>query len=220
MARQHLYIGMGSWAFIHQVVRHLTTKSCETWSCKWWNKGLDLSCLKFDRCLSSSAVEAPVKFHNDMIILTSNLVAMRSYRPWQNGHHFADDILKHIFWNECVRLSIKISLNIVPGHSIDNKAALVQIMACCWTSNNVSFIFFDIASVTICQCLRDNVLLSLHGIAYDCLLQNFIYGFDETMAYFVNVLKIKCNDFILKWLCGTYDDIFSQCFEITLLVSV
>ena len=41
----------------------------------------------------------------------------------------ADDIFKRIFLNENVRISIQISLKFVPKGSIDNKPALVQVMA-------------------------------------------------------------------------------------------
>ena len=41
----------------------------------------------------------------------------------------ADDIFKQIFFNENVCISIKISLKFVPKGSINNIAALVQIMA-------------------------------------------------------------------------------------------
>ena len=41
----------------------------------------------------------------------------------------ADDIFKCIFLNESVRISIKISLKFVPKGPIDNKSALVQVMA-------------------------------------------------------------------------------------------
>ena len=46
-------------------------------------------------------------------------------RPGQNGRHFADDILKCIFLNENVRISIEISLKFVPKGPIDNIPALV-----------------------------------------------------------------------------------------------
>ena len=42
---------------------------------------------------------------------------------------FPDDILKLIFLNEIVRISIKISLKFVPRVPINNIPALVQIMA-------------------------------------------------------------------------------------------
>ena len=39
---------------------------------------------------------------------------LNTLRPRQNGRHFADDTFKHIFLNENVRISIKISLKFVP----------------------------------------------------------------------------------------------------------
>ena len=41
----------------------------------------------------------------------------------------ADDIFKCIFLNENVRIAIEISLKFVPKGPIDNKSALVQVMA-------------------------------------------------------------------------------------------
>ena len=49
--------------------------------------------------------------------------------PRQNGRHFADDILKCIFLNENIWISIKISLKFVPKGPINNIPALVQIVA-------------------------------------------------------------------------------------------
>ena len=45
------------------------------------------------------------------------------------GRHFADDTFKHIFLNENIRISIKISPKFVPKGPINNIPALVQIMA-------------------------------------------------------------------------------------------
>ena len=50
-------------------------------------------------------------------------------RPRHNGRHFADDILKYIFLNKNVWISIEISLKFVPEVPINNIPALVQIMA-------------------------------------------------------------------------------------------
>ena len=55
--------------------------------------------------------------------------AINSSPPGQNGRHFADDIFKCIFMNEKFCISIKISLKFVPKGQIDNKSALVQVMA-------------------------------------------------------------------------------------------
>ena len=54
---------------------------------------------------------------------------VNTLRPRQNGRPFADDNFKHIFLNENVRISSKISLKFVPEGPINNILALVQIMA-------------------------------------------------------------------------------------------
>ena len=41
----------------------------------------------------------------------------------------ADDIFKHIFFIENIKISIQISLKFVPECLIDNTSALVQVMA-------------------------------------------------------------------------------------------
>ena len=56
-------------------------------------------------------------------------LALNSLRPRPNRSHFAEDTFKHIFLNENVRISIKISLNFAPKGPINNNPALVQIMA-------------------------------------------------------------------------------------------
>ena len=50
-------------------------------------------------------------------------------RPRQNGRRFPDDILKCIFLNEIIWISIKISFEIAPKGPNNNMAALVQIVA-------------------------------------------------------------------------------------------
>ena len=52
-----------------------------------------------------------------------------SHTETQNCCYFVDHILKHIFLNESVYISIKISLKFVPKGPIDNIPALVHIMA-------------------------------------------------------------------------------------------
>ena len=54
--------------------------------------------------------------------------SINTLRPRQNGHRFADYTFKRIFLNENVRISIKISLKLVPKGPINNNPALVQIM--------------------------------------------------------------------------------------------
>ena len=52
-----------------------------------------------------------------------------TFRPRQHGRHFTDEILKCIFFNENIWISIKISLKFVPKGPINNIPAMVQIMA-------------------------------------------------------------------------------------------
>ena len=54
---------------------------------------------------------------------------MNTLRPKQNGRHFTDGTLKHIFVNENVRIFTKISLKFVPQGPINIIPPLVQIMA-------------------------------------------------------------------------------------------
>ena len=53
----------------------------------------------------------------------------KSSPPGQNGCLFADDIFTCIFVNEKFWISVKISMKFVPKGPIDNKPALVQVMA-------------------------------------------------------------------------------------------
>ena len=54
---------------------------------------------------------------------------INSSSPGQNGHHFAVCICNCIFRNENFSILTQISLTFVPKGLIDNKAALVQVMA-------------------------------------------------------------------------------------------
>ena len=66
-----------------------------------------------------------------MVLTTKspNCISFKTFRPRQNGRHFPDDIFKCTFLNGNVRISIKISLKIVPESPINNIPALVPIMA-------------------------------------------------------------------------------------------
>ena len=57
------------------------------------------------------------------------VIAFNTLRARQDGRHFPEDILKWIFLNENLWISLKISLKFVPKVQIDNIPALVQIMA-------------------------------------------------------------------------------------------
>ena len=57
------------------------------------------------------------------------LLMINTLRLRENGRHFPDEILKCIFFNEKIWISIKISLKFVPKGPINNIPALVQTMA-------------------------------------------------------------------------------------------
>ena len=46
--------------------------------------------------------------------------------PGQNGHHFTNDIFKRIFFNENIRILIRISSQFVPKGPVDNNSALAR----------------------------------------------------------------------------------------------
>ena len=62
--------------------------------------------------------------------LPHKLLPFNTSLPTQNDRYFADDIFKCIFLNRNVEISIWISLKFVPRGPIDNKAAMVQEVAC------------------------------------------------------------------------------------------
>ena len=57
------------------------------------------------------------------------MCTFNTLRPRQNGHHLPDDLFKHIFLNENIMISIKISLKFVCKGRINNIPSLVHIMA-------------------------------------------------------------------------------------------
>ena len=77
-------------------------------------------------CLHSITTGEPLNTGN---IFCTVLWVLNTLRPRQNSLCFADGTFKHIFLNENVRISIKISLKFVPKGTINNNPALVQIMA-------------------------------------------------------------------------------------------
>ena len=66
---------------------------------------------------------------NAAINMLTAAARLNTLRLRQNGRHFPDDIFKCIFLNKNIWISIKISLNFVPGVRINNIPVLVQIMA-------------------------------------------------------------------------------------------
>ena len=62
---------------------------------------------------------------------------INTLRQRQDGRHFPDDILKWIFFNEIIWISIEISLKFVPSGPINNIPASVQIMAWRWPGDKL-----------------------------------------------------------------------------------
>ena len=75
--------------------------------------------VKFDKWFPNIVARLPI------VLLFNTL------RPRQNGRHFPDDILKCIFLNDNVIISIKISLKLVPNGPNTYIPALIQIMTWC-----------------------------------------------------------------------------------------
>ena len=61
--------------------------------------------------------------------------SVNTFRPRQNGGHFADGIFKCIFLNKNILISTTVSLKIVPKVPINIIPSLVQIMAWCRPSD-------------------------------------------------------------------------------------
>ena len=84
--------------------------------------------------LSLDLIELDVSNKHDFTSLGRNSYittapCINTLRLRQNGQHFADDILKRIYFNENVWILIKISLKFVPRRLISSIPALVQIIA-------------------------------------------------------------------------------------------
>ena len=83
---------------------------------------VSLHCPNVMQCLTLGLCKGTVK--------ESSKHPHNKLRPEQNGKHIADDIFKHIFLNENLRIFIQISLKFVlPEHLIDSMSSLVKVMA-------------------------------------------------------------------------------------------
>ena len=70
-----------------------------------------------------------------MLCMYSLIHALNTLRPRQDGRHFPGEVLKCIFLNENVYISLKISMKFVPQVWINDIPALVQIMPWRWPGN-------------------------------------------------------------------------------------
>ena len=87
------------------------------------------------RCLSHPYLKLAWKLLIKNATQISQSQWVNTLRPRQNGRCLADDTFKRIFFNENVRISIKISLKFVPKGPINNNPALVHIMAWRWSGD-------------------------------------------------------------------------------------
>ena len=90
-----------------------------------WHERMLIYCsfrnyFSFKKVQPFSAILSIILFHSQCVKRSS---------PGQNGRHFAADISKCIFMNEMFCIWIRISMKFVPKRPIDNKSALVQVMA-------------------------------------------------------------------------------------------
>ena len=94
----------------------LTSRGKEaTGACKWMINTF---------CLFWLYIPRNYKINHTIFLSTFN-----TFRPRRNGCHFADNIFKYISMNEKFCILIQIPLKFVPKGLIDNKSALVQVMA-------------------------------------------------------------------------------------------
>ena len=78
----------------------------------------------------------PIMVNLPMLICVTRPQWINSSLPGQNGRHLADDIFKYIFISEKVLYFHLDPLKFVPNHPIDNKSALVQVMAWCYQTGD------------------------------------------------------------------------------------
>ena len=91
---------------------------------------LGLNVLNWDDACSWNLSSWKARTH-----LASIVSSFNTLRLGQNGRHFADNTFKCIVLIENVRISMNISLKIVPKAPINNIPSLVQIMAWCRPGN-------------------------------------------------------------------------------------
>ena len=109
---------------------NLTLKIFSNNHCQWPN-----TLFSYSKNLQDYTIEVKVmKIYMQWLINSSP--------PGQFGRKIEDDVFKCIFFNENVRISIKISLKFVPKGPINDKSALVEVMAAtnhylsqCWPSS-------------------------------------------------------------------------------------
>ena len=112
------------------------------WRIRCWFKLSDNICYYIVYVEMNGIPRSPHILPNDNMWATCrswNWLILNIFRPRQDGHHFADDIIQFHFFEWKWLYFIQISLEYVPKGPIDNKLALMQIMAwrriIIWTSD-------------------------------------------------------------------------------------
>ena len=117
--------------FSRNLIKLFNTNTCQEMDTSWT-----------DGCTMDTGHKASGAWQLYMECLSRILVII--LRLTQNGHHFADDILKHIFFIEKSVFWSKYHSNFSPMFVFNNKPTLVQILALCCAGNKaMMFLFFD-----------------------------------------------------------------------------
>ena len=140
---------------------------------------------------------------------TPHSCLFNTLRPRQNGHCFADDTFKRIFFNENVRISIKISLKFVPYGTVNNIPALVQIMAGRRLGDkplSEPMMVSLLTHICVTRPQWDNILVTVNRDNYNLCI--FVYIADDAKCdlcrcHFLMVLEI----IQLYWLYGVYSHV-------------
>ena len=88
------------------IVYHIVTNLLDRRQLPWWHY--------YDNPLCYTGAICPNHKNLSAGLAGQSLPLINTLRPRQNGRRFTDDTFKRIFWNENVRISIKISLKFVP----------------------------------------------------------------------------------------------------------
>ena len=119
-------------------------------------------------------------------------VMFNTFKPRQNGRHFADDTFKPIFLNENIRILFKISMKFFLKVPINNIPALVQIMAWCRPGDKP-------LSEPMMVCLLTHMCVTRPRWVKLILTLKRLGHFFQYVILFRNVVQLKCNVFIWNW---------------------
>ena len=131
-----------------------------------------------------------VKFahNNNLISEVLKMKCINTLGPWQNGRHFADDMLKCIFLNENVWIPIEISLKFYPKVPINNILALIQIMA--WHRSGDK----PLSQPMIYW--RIYASLGLNELRITKIVNNDLVGIAKTFSFNRNLVNFHHNDLV------------------------